>query len=156
MIKSFIRLARRLRREYLPHLQSGLTSNLKAIRQMPVFLPVSSNHWNWPGLSYQAANNFPGQLLTLLRTLQEISPDNNSSLFPKLARDFQDVSAPIPMRDFAGSINITPEQVRKVFQGTGCSKAPFAEAYSYMLGKFASEGYSPRILEIGIGTKRPG
>lgn len=134
------------------HIESGFISNLSSIERMPVFLPVSGNHRKIPILGVQAANNYPGQVLLLIRTLEEFGHSDN----PKPTTGISAQLEPIPIREIQEDIRLPSPLVKSVFENQGCSKVEFSPVYSYMLGKINSQKEAPRILEIGIGTNKKG
>ena len=60
------------------------------------------------------------------------------------------------MSKVPGSAELPTQEIKESFQLYGCSKLPFSEVYSYMLGKISGQVDVPRILEIGIGTNKAG
>jgi hypothetical protein len=123
---------------------------------MPVFLPASGNYWKNPELGFQAANNFPRQLLQLIRVLEEIGISSIATNAQGFNNRFAKDLTPIPMSEISSSPELPTKKIRETFLLQGCSKLPFSEVYSYMLGKISSYVDSPRIIEIGIGTNKPG
>jgi hypothetical protein len=99
------------------------------------FFPSSANFWLYPELTYSAANNFPQQLLTLLR--QERGTDQPAAMD---AETFNN-SAPF-------------EPLAELFEKHGSDKAShgYASVYARVLREI---GHDVDLLEIGLGTNRP-
>lgn len=136
----------------LRHLKSGFTTNLSSIERIPVFLPMSGHHRKIPELGFQSANNFPSQLLMLLKALEKLGAHSMAAVDGRLAIGPVNEMEPTSMDEFEGSLNVPIELVSGVFQSLGCSKVAFSRVYSYMLGRVYASAEVPRILEIGIGT----
>jgi hypothetical protein len=146
-------------RRVIQNIQSGITFNHSALKRLPAFYPSSSNIWKNPELGFQSANNFPRQLLQLMRVLEEIGNSSKAIKTPSALSSrnrFGEDFTPIPMSKISGSAEIPTQEIRESFQLYGCSKLPFSEVYSYMLGKISGQVDVPRILEIGIGTNKAG
>jgi len=66
-------------RKTIQNIQSGITFNHSALKRMPAFYPASSNIWKNPELGFQSANNFPRQLLQLMRVLEETGKSSKAT-----------------------------------------------------------------------------
>jgi hypothetical protein len=84
----------------LRHLKSGFTTNLASVERLPVFLPVSGHHSRVPELGFQAANNFPSQLLMLVNLLEEIRAPYIAELNRHLATNPANEMEPISIDEF--------------------------------------------------------